>query len=110
MSSLSELYMIVGNHNEGMALAEKVVAFDYTTEYRTDIYWYRYVIATKYLNSAQIISKYDNQSADMAINQIIYFNMLAETEKNSILKTETYGYATGFNFINNLFNRISILH
>ncbi len=102
MASLSELYMIVGNHKEGMALAEKVMVFDYTTEYRTDIYWYRYIIATKYLNSALIIAKYDNQSADMAINQILVYNTLGEAEKAIVLETESYGYASGINFINNL--------
>ncbi len=101
-SALSELYVINGNNAAALTLSREGLAFDYVITDETNKNWYKYLLTINYLNAANLMRNNTAESADIAIKHIQYFTALTQEYKDIVLKGNTYGYITGYNFIINL--------
>ena len=101
-SSMTELYNNQRNYSAAIEMAQSAVNLEYTAENNENKYFLKYISITQYLVAANQLLKYNYEDAMMAINQITYFQLLHADDKKRLTENGSYGYASGYNFINTI--------
>ena len=99
---MTELYNNQRNYTAAIEMAQSAVNLEYTAENNENKYFLKYISITQYLVAANQLLKYNYEDAMMAINQITYFQLLHADDKKRLTENGSYGYASGYNFINTI--------
>ncbi|HRF75761.1 MAG TPA: hypothetical protein PLJ00_12890 [Chitinophagales bacterium] len=101
-SSMTELYNNQKNYTAAIEMAQSGFNLAYSPENNDNKNFLKYICITQYLVAANQLFKYNYEDAMMAINQITYFQLLDEDNKKRITENGSFGYASGYNFINTI--------
>lgn len=101
-SSMTELYNNQKDYTAAIEMAQSGINLEYTAENNDNKYFLKYICVTQYLLAANKLFKYNYEDAMMAINQITYFQLLNEDDKKRLTGSGSFGYASGYNFINTI--------
>lgn len=101
-SSMTELYNNQKDYTAAIEMAQSGINLEYTPENNDNKYFLKYICVTQYLLAANKLFKYNYEDAMMAINQITYFQLLNEDDKKRLTGSGSFGYASGYNFINTI--------